>query len=408
MAYEHGGFWQPMDTLREKNLLEELWAIGARAVEALVSVHQRRRVLARQARPPHRPHRLQGRVAGALAAPARRRGHRARARRRRRAEPLPARRPRSAWSTSRLVDLRDAAATAAAVRERATEVVFHLAAQSLVRRQLSRSARRPSRPTSMGTAHLLDALRDLDDVCVAVVVTTDKVYRNHEWPYPYREDDPLGGHDPYSASKAAAELVAASYRSAFLARRSSRRSRLRAPATSSAAATGRGSADSRRVRAWQGGSVLTIRRPAGDPSLAARARAARRLPAPGRAALACAEPGRRLQLRPAHRRGGDGRHGHRPGARGLRLGRVAAARATTAGPHEAGRLALEVARARAVLGVAPRWGLPRPCGERCAGTGASPTALRRERCAKPTSPTTRPRGSPRSRSTMPASRGHAS
>ena len=55
----------------------------------------------------------------------------------------------------------------------------------------------------MCTAHLLEALRWFDGVRVAVMVTTDKVYRNNEWLYPYRDDDPLGGHDPYSASKAA-------------------------------------------------------------------------------------------------------------------------------------------------------------------------------------------------------------
>jgi len=117
--------------------------------------------------------------------------------------------------TSRLVDLRDAAATAATVRAARPQIVFHLAAQALVRASY-RDPIATFATNTMGTAHLLDALRDLDDVCVAVVVTTDKVYRNNEWPYPYREDDALGGHDPYSASKAAAELVAASYRSAFL------------------------------------------------------------------------------------------------------------------------------------------------------------------------------------------------
>ena len=68
----------------------------------------------------------------------------------------------------------------------------------------------------MGTAHLLDALRGLDSVRVAVLVTTDKVYWNKEWPWPYRENDALGGRDPYSASKAACEIVIASYRDAFL------------------------------------------------------------------------------------------------------------------------------------------------------------------------------------------------
>ena len=73
---------------------------------------------------------------------------------------------------------------------------------------------------------------------MVVAITTDKVYRNIEQSYPYRETDPLGGHDPYSASKAAAEIVIASYRDAYLAAKGSRWLR-RAPATSSAAAIGR-------------------------------------------------------------------------------------------------------------------------------------------------------------------------
>jgi CDP-glucose 4,6-dehydratase len=91
----------------------------------------------------------------------------------------------------------------------------YLAAQALVRP----SYRDPLQTFStniMGTAHVLDALRGSSDTRVAVMVTTDKVYRNLEHPYPYREDDTLGGHDPYSASKAASELVIASYRDAFL------------------------------------------------------------------------------------------------------------------------------------------------------------------------------------------------
>lgn len=68
----------------------------------------------------------------------------------------------------------------------------------------------------MGTAHVLEAARHTPDVYAVVVVTTDKCYKNREWPWAYRERDRLGGHDPYSASKAGAELVAASYRTAFL------------------------------------------------------------------------------------------------------------------------------------------------------------------------------------------------
>ncbi len=71
----------------------------------------------------------------------------------------------------------------------------------------------------MGTVNLLDAVRACPAVRAVIVVTTDKCYDNREWLWGYRETDPLGGHDPYSASKAGTELVAASYRKSFLAER---------------------------------------------------------------------------------------------------------------------------------------------------------------------------------------------
>ena len=71
----------------------------------------------------------------------------------------------------------------------------------------------------MGSLHLLEALRPLAHTCAVVMVTTDKVYENKEWPYGYRELDRLGGHDPYSASKAGAELAIASWRRSFAALR---------------------------------------------------------------------------------------------------------------------------------------------------------------------------------------------
>lgn len=114
----------------------------------------------------------------------------------------------------RRLDIRDATAIAAVVREVRPEIVFHLAAQPLVRR----SYRDPLETWStnvMGTANVLDACRRCDNVCAIVTVTTDKCYENQEWVWGYRENDRLGGHDPYSASKAGSELVAASYRSAF-------------------------------------------------------------------------------------------------------------------------------------------------------------------------------------------------
>lgn len=93
------------------------------------------------------------------------------------------------------------------------ELVLHLAAQPLVRR----SYREPLwtfQVNAQGTAHVLEAARTAG-VRGVVCVTTDKVYRNNEWPWPYRENDPLGGKDPYSASKAAAEMIIQSYAASF-------------------------------------------------------------------------------------------------------------------------------------------------------------------------------------------------
>jgi CDP-glucose 4,6-dehydratase len=113
-------------------------------------------------------------------------------------------------------DIRDLAATQEAIHKCQPEIVFHLAAQPLVRR----SYKNPLESWStnvMGTANLLEACRTVGSLRAIVVITTDKVYANEEWPWPYRESDKLGGHDPYSASKCAAELVADSYRKAFFA-----------------------------------------------------------------------------------------------------------------------------------------------------------------------------------------------
>jgi CDP-glucose 4,6-dehydratase len=112
-----------------------------------------------------------------------------------------------------LADLATLRATFARVQP---EVVFHLAAQPLVRESY-RDPLGTFATNVMGTAHVLDAVRTTPSVRAAVIITTDKVYENHGGVTAYREHDPLGGHDPYSASKAAAELVASSYRSSFFA-----------------------------------------------------------------------------------------------------------------------------------------------------------------------------------------------
>jgi len=95
------------------------------------------------------------------------------------------------------------------------EVVFHLAAQPLVRYSYKHPVE-TYETNVMGTLHVLEAIRRIDTVQAAIMITTDKCYENQEWYWGYREIDPMGGHDPYSSSKGAAELLIASYRSSYL------------------------------------------------------------------------------------------------------------------------------------------------------------------------------------------------
>lgn len=256
---------------------------------------------------------------------------------------------------SHFCDIRDATAMANHIRDAQPEIVLHFAAQPLVRA----SYRDPIETFSaniMGTAHVLDSLRGLASVKVAVMITTDKVYRNHEWPWPYREDDALGGHDPYSASKAACELVIASYRDAFL--------RHQGVALASARAgnvIGGGDWSEDRlipdaIRAWQSDQLLEIRRPqairpwqhvleplAGYLSLAQTLWAQPQLaggynfgPETSDATSVQAV----IEL--AHKAYGGGKVKYGDGSEGA---------------HEAGFLALEIAKARTALDFKPRWGL---------------------------------------------------
>lgn len=112
------------------------------------------------------------------------------------------------------IDIRDADSVQRVIKLKQPEIVFHLAAQPLVRRSY-RDPLETWATNVMGTAHILEACRQQPTIRAIVAITTDKCYENREWPWGYRENDSLGGHDPYSASKAGAELVAASYRRAF-------------------------------------------------------------------------------------------------------------------------------------------------------------------------------------------------
>jgi CDP-glucose 4,6-dehydratase len=111
-------------------------------------------------------------------------------------------------------DVRDAGRLGQAMANAAPEVVIHMAAQALVRESYVDPLETYS-VNVMGTAQILQAVRDCPTVRAVVSVTTDKCYENREWAWGYRESDHLGGYDPYSSSKAGAELVTAAYRSSF-------------------------------------------------------------------------------------------------------------------------------------------------------------------------------------------------
>ena len=113
-------------------------------------------------------------------------------------------------------DVRDAAAVEEAMRRARPEVVLHLAAQPLVRASF-RDPRTTYEVNVMGTVNVLEAVRRDGGVHAVVNVTSDKCYENREWEWAYREDEPMGGWDPYSSSKGASELVTSAYRRSFFA-----------------------------------------------------------------------------------------------------------------------------------------------------------------------------------------------
>jgi CDP-glucose 4,6-dehydratase len=262
---------------------------------------------------------------------------------------------------SHFCDIRDAKKLAIFIKKAQPEIVFHLAAQPLVRE----SYRTPIETFStnvMGTAHVLDALRGLHSVRAVVMVTTDKVYRNNEWLWPYREDDALGGHDPYSASKAASEIVICSYRDAFLAEQGVAVSSARAGNVIGGGDWSKDRLIPDAVRAWQSGKPLIIRNP-----YAVRPWQHVLEPLAGYLALATAMSRGKLfngnDLCSAFNFG-PGTDGAATVKNTIELARSAYGPGDidyenyNDGPHEAGSLALETAKARVLLGVMPRWTLP--------------------------------------------------
>jgi CDP-glucose 4,6-dehydratase len=118
-------------------------------------------------------------------------------------------------ASNTLGDIRDLATVQKAMQSAQPEIIIHMAAQPLVR--LSYAQPVDTYATNvMGTIHVLESARHTPSVKAIVVVTTDKCYENKEWAWGYREDEPMGGHDPYSNSKGCAELVTSAYRNSFL------------------------------------------------------------------------------------------------------------------------------------------------------------------------------------------------
>ena len=116
--------------------------------------------------------------------------------------------------TSVIGDIRDLAKLQAVFADHRPEIVIHMAAQPLVRYSYQNPVETYS-TNVMGTVHLLEAVRNTPGVKAVVNVTTDKCYENKEWAWGYREDEPMGGHDPYSNSKGCSELVTSAYRRSF-------------------------------------------------------------------------------------------------------------------------------------------------------------------------------------------------
>jgi CDP-glucose 4,6-dehydratase len=123
---------------------------------------------------------------------------------------------RSRITQSTIGDIRDLEVLKKALNQARPSVVIHMAAQPLVRESYNTPVETYA-TNVMGTVNLFEAVRRLDSIEAVVNITTDKCYENQEWVWPYRENDRLGGRDPYSSSKACAELVTAAYSSSFLA-----------------------------------------------------------------------------------------------------------------------------------------------------------------------------------------------
>jgi CDP-glucose 4,6-dehydratase len=267
---------------------------------------------------------------------------------------------RDAGVHSTIADIRDAGAVRDAMAHAQPDTVIHMAAQALVRESYSQPVETYAVNT-MGTVHVLDAMRWAPSVRAAIVVTSDKCYENREWLWGYREDEPMGGHDPYSSSKGCAELVTSAYRRSFFppARHGEHHVALASVRAGNVIGGGDWATDRLipdLVRALSAGSAAQIRNPGAvrpwqhvlEP-LSGYLLLAERLHADVDFAQAWNFGPADDDARPVAyiadamaRRWGAGRAWQAQGE---------------GGPHEAGYLKLDSSRARSRLGWRPRWSL---------------------------------------------------
>ena len=256
-----------------------------------------------------------------------------------------------------LGDVRDLEALKRWAETAQPQVVLHLAAQPLVRRSYQDPLGTWA-TNVQGSLNLLEALKPLQHPCAVVMVTTDKVYANREWDYGYREDDRLGGHDPYSASKAAAELAIASWRSSFCGDGTHQSSRLAIATARAGNVIGGGDwAEDRIVpdamRALAAAERVWVRRPEATrpwqhvlEPLGGYLLLAEKL-ASAEAEAGAFNFGPCLEANRSVRELVEAALGHWPGQWDDRSDPQA--------PHEAGRLHLQIDKAHHQLGWQPRW-----------------------------------------------------
>jgi CDP-glucose 4,6-dehydratase len=256
---------------------------------------------------------------------------------------------------SAIGDIRDLTVLTSALKTAKPDIIIHMAAQPLVRESYKTPVETFA-ANLMGTVNLLEAARQVGTAKAIVNITTDKCYENKEWLWPYRENDRLGGHDPYSASKACAEIAAAAYRNSFLADANIHLASVRAGNVIGGGdwATDRLIPDF--LRAFDAGKTLTIRSPNAvrpwqhvlEP-LSGYLMLAEKLYTEGRAFAEAWNFGPNDEDAKPVSWIVDQLCTHMPGAKWQTE--------TAQQPHEAGLLKLDSSKAKAKLGWTPRWNL---------------------------------------------------